>query len=150
MGVGRAMGEDGEGKKEKGSEKAKKLDTSFKKAVGGSLKLKGVEFKGKKAIVTKKPGDKGGKEDTNEYLAPGGVKKVSNSVVSGRSVGGMSYNPQARLLPLPSCLTRSSPVLAGTLSVPDPASESATAGPRTGICRCLLAASPPNEWLEED
>ena len=26
--------------------KAKKFDTSFKKAVGGSLKLKGVEFKG--------------------------------------------------------------------------------------------------------
>ena len=28
------------------SSKAKKFDTSFKKAVGGSLKLKGVEFKG--------------------------------------------------------------------------------------------------------
>ena len=27
-------------------EKEKKLDTSFKKVVGGSLKLKGVEFKG--------------------------------------------------------------------------------------------------------
>ena len=35
-----------EGKKEKGGDKSKKLDTSFKKAVGGSLKLKGVEFKG--------------------------------------------------------------------------------------------------------
>lgn len=29
-----------------GVEKGKKLDSSFKKAVGGSLKLKGVEFKG--------------------------------------------------------------------------------------------------------
>jgi len=29
-----------------GGAKAKKFDSSFKKAVGGSLKLKGVEFKG--------------------------------------------------------------------------------------------------------
>jgi hypothetical protein len=28
-----------------GGDKAKKLDLSFKKAIGGSLKLKGVEFK---------------------------------------------------------------------------------------------------------
>jgi len=28
-----------------GGDKAKKLDSSFKKAIGGSLKLKGVEFK---------------------------------------------------------------------------------------------------------
>jgi hypothetical protein len=28
------------------NEKEKKIDTSFKKVVGGSLKLKGVEFKG--------------------------------------------------------------------------------------------------------
>ena len=42
------MGGDGEKdlRGEGSSSKAKKLDTSFKKAVGGSLKLKGVEFKG--------------------------------------------------------------------------------------------------------
>jgi len=42
------MGKDaGEGEsKGKGGDKAKKLDTSVKKAIGGSLKLKGVEFKG--------------------------------------------------------------------------------------------------------
>ena len=32
------------------SDKAKKFDTSFKKAVGGSLKLKGVEFKGYRSL----------------------------------------------------------------------------------------------------
>lgn len=41
------MGKDGEVESMgKGGDKAKKLDTSFKKAIGGSLKLKGVEFKG--------------------------------------------------------------------------------------------------------
>lgn len=39
--------DDGEGESTgKAGDKAKKLDTSFKKAIGGSLKLKGVEFKG--------------------------------------------------------------------------------------------------------
>lgn len=61
----------------------------------------------KKAIVTKKA-DKGDivvKGDNiatratplSEYLAPGGVKKISNSVVSGRATGGQSYDPQANL-----------------------------------------------------
>eukprot|EP00277_Geminigera_cryophila_P005537 CAMPEP_0179429466 /NCGR_PEP_ID=MMETSP0799-20121207/14830_1 /TAXON_ID=46947 /ORGANISM="Geminigera cryophila, Strain CCMP2564" /LENGTH=123 /DNA_ID=CAMNT_0021205373 /DNA_START=116 /DNA_END=487 /DNA_ORIENTATION=- len=101
-----------------GGAKAKKFDSSFKKAVGGSLKLKGVEFKGKKAIVTKKESKdgvalctnpnaqfrasshtltKGGKDAIDMYQAPGGVKKISNSIVSGRSVGAMSYDPQANL-----------------------------------------------------
>ena len=65
----------------------------------------------KKAIVTKKPGDKGGKGEADEYQAPGGVKKISNSVVSGRGAGAMSYNPQvcppcnAPLFALGSCST---------------------------------------------
>ena len=55
----------------------------------------------KKAIVTKKPGDKGGKGEADEYQAPGGVKKISNSVVSGRGAGAMSYNPQVCPPPAP-------------------------------------------------
>jgi len=42
---------------------------------------------------------KGGKDAIDMYQAPGGVKKISNSVVSGRSVGAMSYDPQVLFYP---------------------------------------------------
>lgn len=66
----------------------------------------------KKAIITKDKsltsGAKGKQED-DQYQKPGGVKKISNSVVSGRSTGSMSYDPQvnvsAGLLFLPSALS---------------------------------------------
>ena len=48
----------------------------------------------KKAIVTKQKEAKN--EAKNEYLAPGGVKKISNARVHGRAVGSMSYDPQVR------------------------------------------------------
>mmetsp|Transcript_42186 Transcript_42186/g.112834 ORF Transcript_42186/g.112834 Transcript_42186/m.112834 type:complete len:111 (-) Transcript_42186:283-615(-) len=44
-------------------------DSSFKKAVGGKLKLKGVEFKGKKTIV---------KKDKQDEAAEENVHRVSN------------------------------------------------------------------------
>ena len=43
--------------------------------------------------------DDSSKEEPREYLKPGGVKKVSNAVVSGRGVGAMSYDPQVAHLP---------------------------------------------------
>jgi len=42
---------------------------------------------------------KGGKDAIDMYQAPGGVKKISNSIVSGRSVGAMSYDPQVLFYP---------------------------------------------------
>jgi hypothetical protein len=54
----------------------------------------------KKAIITKDKsltsGGKGKQED-DQYQKPGGVKKISNSVVSGRSTGSMSYDPQVNV-----------------------------------------------------
>lgn len=80
--------------------------------------LKTIKSGRKKAIVTKKTPKEGvelctnpnapfrnsshtmakGGKDHDMYQTPGGVKKISNSIVSGRSVGAMSYDPQVSLL----------------------------------------------------
>jgi hypothetical protein len=80
----------------------------------------------KKAIITK---DKSltlgakGKQVDDQYQKPGGVKKISNSVVSGRSTGSMSYDPQvnvsAGLLFLPSALSALSFLFAWVKLDPD-------------------------------
>ena len=49
------MEDAGGGKSEKNAKKSEKFDTSFKKVVGGSLKLKGVEFKGSGLVVSPIP-----------------------------------------------------------------------------------------------
>ena len=59
--------------------------------------LTGGERVGRKKAIVKKKSDEGSKEEPREYLAPGGVKKFSNAVVSGRMVGSMSYDPKANL-----------------------------------------------------
>lgn len=55
---------------------ASKTDHSFSKAVGGKLKLKGVEFKGKKAVVKK---DK--KEKEADPAEDASAQRVSNQKV---------------------------------------------------------------------